>query len=225
MNDLNKKAFEGLAQFLAVLAALLFLPAWTLNYWQAWVFLLVFGGCVLAITLYLMRKDPALLARRMVAGPGGEKEKTQKIIQSFAAAAFVLIFLVSSLDHRFIWSDIPTYANWIGDLLVALGLFGIFLVFKENTFTAGTVQVEKQQKLVSSGPYALVRHPMYAAAFIMLIGVPLSLDSLWGFIPVAAVIVIIIFRLLDEEKLLLQELTGYDAYRNTVKYRLIPYLW
>jgi protein-S-isoprenylcysteine O-methyltransferase Ste14 len=225
MSELNKKAFEGLAQFMLTLSTLLFLPAWTVYYVQAWAFLVVFGGCVLAITVYLMRKDPALLARRMVAGPSGEKEKMQKIIQSFAAVAFVSIFLTSSLDHRFMWSTIPIYINLFGDVLVALGLLGVFLVFKENTFTAGTVQVETEQKLVSSGPYAIIRHPMYAAAFVMLVGVPLALDSLWGLMPVAIIMVVIVLRLFDEEKLLLEELPGYKEYSARVKCRLIPYIW
>jgi protein-S-isoprenylcysteine O-methyltransferase Ste14 len=225
MNELNTKALEGLAQFMLALTALLLLPAWSIYYKEAWIFLAVFGGSVLMITVYLMRKDPALLARRMIAGPVGEKEKKQKIIQSLAALAFISLFVVSSLDHRFMWSSVPGYANWLGDALVAIGLLGIFFVFKENTYTAGTVRVESEQKVISTGPYAIVRHPMYAAAFVMLVGVPFALDSLWGFVSVMAIVLAIIWRLLDEEKILESDLPGYAGYKHKVPYRLVPYIW
>jgi protein-S-isoprenylcysteine O-methyltransferase Ste14 len=225
MKDLNKKAFGGLLGFLISLAVLLFLPAWTLDYWQAWFFLSVFSMSVLAITLYLMKKDPKLLERRVNAGPGAEKEKKQKIIQSIAAIAFIAIFIFAGIDHRFAWSTVPTYIILAGDALIALGLLLIFFVFRENTFTSAVIEVDTDQKVVSTGPYAIVRHPMYIGAFVMLLGVPLALGSWWGLLTVIPIMFVIVWRLLDEEKFLAKNLPGYSAYRDKVRYRLLPFIW
>jgi len=216
---------EGLVFFIVSLGLLLFLPVWTVNYWQAWVFLAVFSVLVLAITLYLMQNDSKLLERRVNAGAGAEKEKIQKIIQSIASIAFIALFLISSIDHRLGWSFVPTYAVIVGDILVVLGLLVVFLVFKVNTFTSAIIETSADQKVISTGPYAIVRHPMYAGAFVMLIGVPFALGSYWGLFAVILLIVAIIFRLLDEEKFLVKNLTKYSDYRKKVKYRLVPFLW
>ena len=134
--DLHRKAFGGLLFLLLVMATLLFIPAWTLDYWQAWAFLAVFGASALAITLYLMKKDPKLLERRVYAGPNAEKETSQKIIQTISSIGFTAILVVSALDHRFAWTPLPLYVFLAGDALVALGFFIVFLVYKENTFAA-----------------------------------------------------------------------------------------
>lgn len=225
MNDLNKKAFAGLLQLLIVLASTIFLPAWTLDYWQAWIFLAVFSASVLAITVYLMRNDPKLLERRVNAGPGAEQEKSQNIIQALAALAFVAMFVVSALDHRFAWSTVPPYLTALGDLLVVLGFFFVFLVFKENTFASGTIEVGAEQRVITTGPYALVRHPMYVGALVMLAGVPLALGSLWGLLAIIPMTLVIVWRLLDEEKFLAKNLAGYSEYESKVKYRLLPLIW
>src|ERR1051325_6534967 len=170
MKNLTVLAFVGLAQLVLILAVLLFLPAWTLNYWQAWVFLLVFGGSVFLITLYFLRKDPNLIQSRLKAGPAAEQQKSKKVIQALASLFFILPFITSSLDHRFGWSKIPAWIVLLGDLLVALGLYIVFLVFRENTFTSATIEVKEEQKVRLTGPYALIRHPMYSGAFIMLLG-------------------------------------------------------
>jgi protein-S-isoprenylcysteine O-methyltransferase Ste14 len=156
MNDLDTKAFLGLIFLIVVMGLVLFVPAWTFRYWQAWAYLVLFAISVGAITVYLMRNDRALLERRTSAGPGAEKENAQKAIQSFAQFAFLAVFLVPSLDHRFMWSDVPTYAEIVGDVLVVLGLYTVFRVFKENTFTSATIKVDKEQRLISSGSYALL---------------------------------------------------------------------
>jgi protein-S-isoprenylcysteine O-methyltransferase Ste14 len=225
MAGLNKKAFAGLAQLFIAMTALIFLPAWTIVYWQAWTFLAAFFLPVIAITLYLAKYDPALLARRVVAGPGAEKEKSQKIVQSVASLAFVAIFVIAALDHRFTWSFMPWTVVIAGEVLVALGLFVVFLVFKENSFTSATIEIGADQKVISTGPYAVVRHPMYAGAFIMLIGVSLGLGSLWALIPVFILAAAIIWRLLEEERFLVKNLTGYAEYRRKVRYRLLPFVW
>ena len=225
MKNLNTKAFGGLLFLLLIMAALLFLPAWTLDYWQAWIFLVVFGLSTMVVTVYLMKKDPKLLERRVDAGPGAEKEKSQKIIQSVASIAFIAIFIVSALDHRFAWSMVSQYAIVVGDVLVALGLLAVFFVFKENTFTSATIEIDPVQKVISTGPYALVRHPMYAGAFIMLLGTPIALGSWWGLFAIIPLVISVIWRLLDEEKFLAKNLGGYVEYQNKVRYRLVPLVW
>lgn len=181
MNVVNLKAFGGLLILLLVVAALLFVPAWTVNYWQAWTFLAVYFASSLAITLYLMKNDPKLLERRMSGGPTAEKEPTQKIIMSFVWLGFIGLLVFPALDHRFAWSHMPPYVALGGDVLVALGWLAIFFVFKENTFTSATIELIPNQKVISSGPYALVRHPMYAGALVMLLGIPIALGSWWGY--------------------------------------------
>jgi protein-S-isoprenylcysteine O-methyltransferase Ste14 len=225
MKSLIIKAFGGLLFLLLIIASALFLAAWTFNYWQAWIFLVVFGVSVLAITLYLMKKDQKLLESRVKAGPIAEKEMMQKVIQSIAGIAFVAIFILSALDHRSGWSAVPVFVVIAGDLLVALGLLGVFFVFKENTFTSATIDVATEQKVISTGPYSLVRHPMYSGAFVMLLGVPIALGSWWGLLAVLPIILVIVVRLFDEEKFLAKSLAGYPEYLNRVKYRLIPFVW
>jgi protein-S-isoprenylcysteine O-methyltransferase Ste14 len=225
MGSLIWRAFGGLLFLLVVLAVALFLPAGTLGYWQAWVFLAVFGLSVLAITLYLLRRDPQLLERRTSAGPIAEKELRQRLIQSLASLAFVALFVVCAVDHRLSWSAVPPAVVVLGDVLVALGLLAVFRVFKENTFTSATIEVGAEQRVISTGPYALVRHPMYAGALIMLLGVPLALGAWWGLLLVVAMAAVIVWRLFDEEKFLVKNLPGYPEYQRQVRYRLLPLVW
>jgi protein-S-isoprenylcysteine O-methyltransferase Ste14 len=225
MNILTKKAFAGLLFLLLVMAALLFIPAGTLDYWQAWTFLAVYFVSSLAITLYLIKKDPKLLARRMRGGPAAEKEPTQKIIMSLASLGFVGLIVVPALDHRFAWSHMPPYMALAGDVLVLLGWLVIFFVFKENTFTSATVELAPDQKVVSTGPYTLVRHPMYAGGLVMFLGIPIALGSWWGLLVIVAMTPALIWRLLDEEKFLARNLPGYAQYQKRVRDRLIPLVW
>jgi protein-S-isoprenylcysteine O-methyltransferase Ste14 len=225
MKLLNRKAFGGLLQLTVFLAAALFIPAGTLNYWQAWVFLVVFFIAVLAITIYLIKKDPQLLERRIKAGSGAEMRRSQKIIQFLAAIAFIMIFILSALDHRFAWSVLPYYVVVAGDFLVALGLLAVFFVFRENSYASATIEIVDDQRLITTGPYAIVRHPMYSGAFIMLAGIPPALGSCWGLLAVIPIMLVIIWRLIDEEKFLQINLPGYSAYLSHVKYRLLPFIW
>jgi protein-S-isoprenylcysteine O-methyltransferase Ste14 len=225
MNILNIKAFGGLVFLLVVMAALLFIPAWTLDYWQAWSFLAVYFASSLAITLYLMKKDPKLLARRMSGGPTAEKEPTQKIIMLFTSLGFIGLIVFPALDHRFAWSHVPPYVVLAGDVLIALGFLGIFFVFRENTFSSSTIEITPDQKVISTGPYALVRHPMYAGALIMLVGIPMALGSWWGLLVIVAMMPALIWRLFDEETFLVRNLPGYVEYQKHVPYRLIPLVW
>jgi len=225
MKKLTRQAFTGLGQLLVILAFLLFLPAWSLGYWEGWLFLLVFFLSVLVITLYFLKKDSRLIENRLRAGPAAEKEKRQKMIQSLAGFFFVLVFIVSGTDHRLCWSEVPLYLVITGNILVILGFYIVFLVFRENSYTSGVIEVDKDQKVISTGAYSVVRHPMYAGAFIMLLGIPFALGSWWAFVFVFLLIAVIVWRLLDEENFLSKNLPGYPEYCENTRYRLIPFLW
>ncbi len=210
---------------LLVMAAMLFAAAGTLDYWQAWLFLAAYAASSLAITLYLMKRDPALLERRKRGGPTAEKEPTQKIIMSFASLAFIGLLVLPALDRRFTWSEMPPYAVLAGDLIFLLGWVAIFFVFKENSFASATVELAPEQRVVSTGPYALVRHPMYAGGLVMLLGIPIALGSWWGLLVIVAMIPALIWRLIDEERFLARNLPGYAVYQRKLRYRLIPKIW
>jgi protein-S-isoprenylcysteine O-methyltransferase Ste14 len=225
MKNLTGQAFLGLVQLVVLLAILLFLPGWSFNYWQAWVFLMVFSISVFLITFYFLKKDPSLIQSRLKVGPVAEQQKSQKIIQALASLFFILPFITASIDHRLGWSRVPVLLVILGDVLVALGLYIVFLVFRANTFTSATIEVKDEQKVISTGPYAVIRHPMYSGAFIMLLGIPLALGSWWAFVFVFLLFAAIVWRLLEEEKFLAKNLSGYISYRQKVRYRLIPFIW
>jgi protein-S-isoprenylcysteine O-methyltransferase Ste14 len=225
MSKLNRKAWLSLAIMAAVMAVAIFLLAGTIQYWQGWMYLGVYSGAAGLITLYLMIKDPALLQRRMRGGPTAEKQTTQKIVMFFASAAFIAVLVVPALDHRFGWSNVPVYLEIAGAVLTALGFFITFLVFRVNTFTSATVEIAENQKVITTGPYALVRHPMYFGGLLIFIGTPLALGSYWGLLAVVAALPALIWRLLDEEKLLAKNLPGYAEYKQRVRYRLVPHVW
>ena len=225
MNNLIRKAVVGFVQLVAVLGILLFAPAWTLDYWQAWVYLSVFAASSALITIYLWKNDPQLLERRTDAGPGAEHEKNQKLIQLLASLVFIGAMVVPSLDHRFSWSAVPVSVVVTGDVLAALGFFIVFVVFKENTFAAAAIAVAPGQIVVATGPYAVVRHPMYSGALVMLFGTPLALGSWWGLVVFIPMILIIAWRALAEERFLFRTLAGYKEYCQIVRYRLLPLVW
>jgi protein-S-isoprenylcysteine O-methyltransferase Ste14 len=207
------------------MALLLFLPAGTLRYWQGWAYLAIFTGASALTTLYLIKKDPALLERRMSGGPTAEKRTAQKIIMLFASIGFIATLVVPALDYRFKWSSVDVVVVLTGDILVAIGFYFIFIVYRENTFTSATIEVAENQRVISTGPYAIVRHPMYASALLYLAGTPLALGSYYGLIAAAAMIPVLIWRLLDEERFLAINLRGYKEYQQRVQYRLIPFVW
>jgi protein-S-isoprenylcysteine O-methyltransferase Ste14 len=225
MNPPYKKAFISLAIFFLVMAALLFIPAGTLDYWQAWMFLAVYFAASIAISLYLIMYDPALAARRMSGGPFAEKESAQKIIMSLTSLGFIALIVLPAIDHRFGWSHPTPFTAVAGDVLVVLGYLGIFFVFRENSFASATIQSPEDQRVISTGPYAWVRHPMYATALVMLLGIPIALGSWWGVLIVIALIPALIWRLLDEERFLARNLSGYIEYQGSVRYRLLPWVW
>ena len=225
MDTLNKKAFGSLVVLFLVMAALLFLPAGTIRYWQAWVYLTVFFGASVLITLYLAKNDPALLKRRLSGGPWAEKERAQRIIMIFTSIGFIALIVVPALDFRFGWSAVPLSFVMAGIILVAIGYTIIFFVYKENTYGSATIEVAQDQKVIATGPYSVVRHPMYAGALLYLIGTPLALGSWWGLVPFVATLPFLIWRIFDEEAFLARNLPGYAGYRNQVRFRLMPGIW
>jgi protein-S-isoprenylcysteine O-methyltransferase Ste14 len=224
-SHLTRKALVGLAELVLVMGVVVLAPAGTLRWPAAWVFLGVFFVSSLAITLYLMKEDPNLLERRVQAGPLAEKETSQKIIQLLASLSFLSTIIVPALDHRFGWSRMPPAVAAIGNALIAVGFFVVFLVFRENTFTSATIEVADEQRVIDTGPYAIVRHPMYAGALLLLAGIPLALGSYWGLLTIVPMCATLVWRLLDEEAFLAERLPGYDAYRRKVRFRLVPGIW
>jgi protein-S-isoprenylcysteine O-methyltransferase Ste14 len=205
-----------------VTGLMLFLPAGSLRYWQAWMLLATLFPPVGFVVSYFLTRDPGLLVRRM---QFKEKERDQRIIVKLANIAFFLGFLFPGLDHRYGWSGVPAWASVLADALVFLGYVIVFFVFRENSYTSRIVEVVEGQKVVTTGPYSLVRHPMYAGIVIMYLAVPIALGSWWAlafFVPVIALIVV---RALDEERVLMRDLVGYPEYTQNVRYRLVPGVW
>jgi protein-S-isoprenylcysteine O-methyltransferase Ste14 len=222
---LMRKIMLVFLESIVMLGVFLFVPAGSFNFWQAWVYSIVLLISSAAITFYLWKKDPALLERRLEIGVVEEKEKTQKIIQGFAYIGFALILIIPALDYRFGWSNVPFSIVILGDILVIAGLYLYFLVLKENTFASATIEITRNQKVITTGPYSIVRHPMYLGALIMLFGTPLALGSWWGLIVLILYVFALVTRIRDEEKFLSKNLPGYDEYCKKVRYRLIPLLW
>jgi protein-S-isoprenylcysteine O-methyltransferase Ste14 len=225
VKNLYTKMWASLVALTVVMGLLLFVPAGTIRYWQACVYLAIFTAASVLTSLYLIKKDPALLTRRMRGGPTAEKETTQKIIMLFASMGFIALLVLPALDYRFGWSVVPLSVVTVGDTLVAIGFYFIFLVYKENTFSSATIEVAENQKVISTGPYALVRHPMYASALLYLIGTPLALGSYWGLLALPFMMSFLIWRLADEEKFLAKNLPGYMEYQKKVRHHLVPFVW
>jgi len=225
VKSLEARAGLALALLAIVTALLLFVPAGTVRYWQAWVYLAIFVGASGITTLYLLRTDRALLERRMRGGPAAEKRPAQKLIMAFTSIGFIALLMVPALDHRFGGSTVPVGVVVAGDTLVAIGFSFIARVYRENTFTAATVQIAANQTVISTGPYAVVRHPMYASALLYFLGTPPALGSYWGFVPLVATLPFLIWRLLDEERFLAGNLPGYAEYQQRVPHRLVPFVW
>ena len=210
---------------IAFFATLLFWPAGTLDYWQAWVFIAVFITATMIPSIYLAVKNPAALRRRMKAGPTAETRPVQRVAIVGTIASVVAVLVLSALDHRFGWSQVPTAVVVVGLVLVAFGLVFAQLVVVQNNYAAATITVEAEQTVVSTGLYGVVRHPMYVGALIMMAGTPLALDSYWGLVAVIPGLAVLALRIVDEENMLRQELDGYREYLEKVHYRLVPYVW
>ena len=225
MNPTSRQVIRSSVLGTLALGAMVFIPAGTLDYWQGWAY---FGTSILAsalYTAYLARYDPALLQRRRQAGPSHEKEPAQKVIILFIFAAFVTLIVLPPLDYRFGWSLVPWYVSVIGDALVALSFWLFHLVSKVNTYAAANVRVEEGQRVIDTGVYALVRHPMYFGALFLVVGTPLALGSWRTLLLTPVFLLLLYFRIASEEKVLKRDLAGYAEYQRKVRYRLIPFVW
>jgi protein-S-isoprenylcysteine O-methyltransferase Ste14 len=222
MHGLNAKAWLGLIILAIVMGLLLFIAAGTIRYPQAWVFLCVYFAASSLSVVYAVRNDPKLLQSRMHGGLLAETEGAQKIIMSIVSVAFIAGLVVPSLDVRFGWSRVPLYLVVTGNVLVALFFYVAFLALRENRFASSTVEVANDQRVVSGGIYGFVRHPMYLGVLALFIGMPLALASYWGLLAFALVLPALVWRIMDEERFLAQNLAGYTEYCAKVRWRLIP---
>lgn len=222
MGKLKRKIFFFFSLAFIVIGLMLFLPAGSLNYWQAWVFMATLLVPFIFVASYLLKHDPALLERRM---RFREKEIQQKLIIKIANLFFFIGFLVPGLDYRYGWSSVPAWLVILSDALIFLGYLIIFLVFRENSYASRIIEVERGQKVIMTGPYSVIRHPMYAGVILMYLFMPIALGSYWALVFFVPVISIVVFRILDEEKVLLRDLKGYKEYTKKVRYRLIPGIW
>lgn len=224
MKTIPKLWVFGFVEFL-VFGLMLFVPAGTFKYWQAWVFLVVVAISAWTPTIYLLRTNPVALEARMRGGPTAEARLAQKLVIGGLYLSLAAMVVVSALDHRFGWSPVPAAICLVGDVLVAAGLGVVAVVIIHNSYAAATVRVAEGQKVVSTGLYGVVRHPMYTGNVIMMIGIPLALGSYWGLVFVAPGVIVLIARIRDEERLLQKELDGYREYTQKVRYRLVPSMW
>jgi len=219
---LKKKIVLILIAAPLVIGLALFGPAGTLDYWQAWVYMATLLVPMLFVVLYFWKKDPAFLERRLRTK---EKETKQDIIIKVGTTVFTIAFLIPGFDHRFGWSDVSVEIVLAADAIVFLGYLLIFLVFKENAYAGRTVQVEKEQKVVTTGPYSVIRHPMYLGSLLLYLATPVALGS-YVAVPLFSLFVpVMILRILNEEEVLRRDLSGYTEYCNKTKYRLVPFIW
>ncbi|MDR2887168.1 MAG: isoprenylcysteine carboxylmethyltransferase family protein [Bacteroidales bacterium] len=219
------KSFAGLLFLLCVMGAALFVPFGSFGYGLAWLYLGVFAVPVTIITVYLLLCDRHLLKSRLAAGPVAEMRTTQKIIQSVAGLSFLGVFVVSAFDYKNNWSDVPLLFSYTAVVFCMLAFVLLFYVFKQNTFLSATIEVHEKQQVVSTGLYGIVRHPMYMGALVLLLFTPIALGSYWGLFPFVFLLAAILYRSIDEEQELKQNLPGYNAYCKKVKYRLIPFVF
>ncbi len=221
-DELKKMVIQRFLIVIVILAAMFFLPAWTFAYWEAWLYMAILIIPMFFVGSYLLKNDPDLLERRMRMR---EKRAEQKLIIQLSYPLFLLAYLLPGFDHRLGWSNVPPAVVIIADSLVFLGYGLVFLVFRENRYASRIVEVDQEQEVISSGPYAIVRHPMYVGTLLMYCLSPLALGSYWAVIPAVLIIPFIIARILTEEATLAKELKGYPEYMQKVKYRLIPGIW
>ena len=209
-----------------MLGVLLFLSAGTLDYWQAWLFIVVFSAAANGIGIYLSIKDPALLERRKNLTPAAPASVAQKIMGVLILVGVLALLVVPALDHRFGWSSMPGFVAVFGDVLVLLSFVAFYYVFRANSYGGSTIEVFEGQQVISTGPYAIVRHPMYSGVVIMCIGAVLALGSWWTLLVIVLMeLPVLAWRILDEEQVLAKDLLGYTDYMHNVRYRLVPHVW
>jgi len=222
MRSLIRKILIRFSFLPLVLALLILLPAGTFNYWQVYLYCGILVVPMIFVLFYFLKNDPKFLERRTRAK---EKEKQQIHIAMLSTLIFLAGFIIPGLDHRFGWSSVPMNIVFLTDLIILLGYLLIFFVFRQNSYASRIIEVDEEQKVISTGLYALVRHPMYVGVLLMYIPTPLALGSYWGLIPFALLPLSLALRILNEEKVLSENLPGYKEYCKKTRYRLIPYIW
>ena len=205
-----------------IMGAMIFVPAWTLDFWEGWVFLFALFIPMFFVFVYMVRHERRLLEKRLNVK---EKREEQKFIQLFNTFLFVASMIIAGLDHRYGWSHVPFWLVIASDMMMLTGYCFFIKTMLHNEYASRVIEVQKGQKIIDTGPYAVVRHPMYAAGILMYMFIPIALGSFWAMIPLLLLPVMLIFRLLDEEKALIKGLKGYKRYMKKVKYRLIPWIW
>ena len=222
MAGLKTRIIARLLALPAVVYLLLFLPAGTFDFWQVYVYFGVILTLALGAMAYFLKHDPELLERRLRTR---EKQGTQQAVVFSLLIVVVLGIVMPGLDRRFGWSEVPTVVVLLADAVVAASYLFTALVMKTNSYASRIVEVEEDQRLVRTGPYAVVRHPMYASAAVMVFATPIALGSWWGLLPMAVVPMILVPRILNEEKVLRGGLEGYNDYCDEVRWRILPLVW
>lgn len=221
-SSLSRMVVSRYVMALVAIAAIIFLPAWTLRYWQGWLYMAILFLPMLFVMYYLLHNDPELLERRMRMR---ERESEQKKIIGLSMIPFLLAYILPGFDVRLGWSNVPAWVSILAAALVLAGYAFVFFVFRENRYASRVIEVEKEQAVISSGPYGLVRHPMYLGMSLLYVFSPLVLGSYWAMIPAALIIPVLVARILNEEKVLARDLKGYPEYMQKVRYRLFPGVW
>lgn len=225
MSTLNQRAWVRSVLSLVVFMATLFIPAGTLQFWPGWLYGFIFAASTTAISVYFLKHDPKLVERRMKVGPAAEQRPAQKIIMAITLAGFILLIVLPGLDYRWHWSYMPPWLVLAANVVLALSFAIFFIVLKQNSYAASTIRVEADQPVVSTGLYAIVRHPLYSGALLLMLVTPLALGSYWTLLVAFALIPVLMWRLLDEERFLKQNLPGYADYCRATRFRLIPLIW
>ena len=221
----NLRSILSLVLILVLMCGLLFLTIGSFHFWQGWVFWGVIGVCSLLITIYMLKFNQSVITELMKSVPAAETQRKQQVLSILAILFFIGLIVVPGLDHRYQWSHVPLAVSLIADRLLVLAFFIIFRTFRENRITNGVGAEIKSTRVITTGPYRLVRHPMYTGALLMLLFAPLALAS-WVVLPFSLpLIVIIVLRALEEEQFLHANLSGYTEYSQKVRYRLIPFVW
>jgi protein-S-isoprenylcysteine O-methyltransferase Ste14 len=221
-NNLRSAVFWRLLIVVLALGAMFFLPAGTLRYWEAWLYMAVLLIPMIFAMRYFLKYEPEFLERRMRMR---EKEAQQRKIINLSWIWFLLAFILPGLDDRFGWSNVPVAVVLLADLVVLIGYGIILRVFRENRYASRVVEVAQGQKVINTGPYAVVRHPMYVGTLLMYLASPVALGSWWALLPALLIVPILVARIVNEEAVLVRELPGYEEYKQQTRYRLIPAIW
>jgi protein-S-isoprenylcysteine O-methyltransferase Ste14 len=223
--DTKKLVRMALIRFggaILIISLILFLPAGTIKYWNGWLFIGALFIPVILVLIYLIKNDPELLEKRMKTK---EKEETQKLIIKLSFIPFIISFLTPGFDYRYQWSAVPLWLVIIATVIMLIGYGMFFIVIRQNSYASRVVEVQEKQKLIDTGLYSVVRHPMYLANVIIYLSIPLVLGSYYSLLVISLFLVVFYFRIKNEEEVLKEGLEGYSDYMKKVKYRLIPYVW